>query len=231
MDKLTEEQRRKNMQAVKATGSKIEVTLAKLLYSRGHRYRKNNTKVFGKPDITFGKLKIAIFVDGEFWHGKDWEIRKNDHKSNRDFWFKKIERNIERDKEVKETLSRQGWTVLRFWGDDIKKDALSCVLIIEEEIKNRKAVINEKISITEHSGKRFRIRIIEPDSVNVTASTYYLQNKESESPEKTGVYINEDIQYDYLDEEEHLKAAEEELQYSTSENSDSFCHKKEDNQT
>lgn len=61
------------MQAVKASGSKIEIILDKALFARGYRYRKNNPKVFGKPDFTFGKYKIAIFVDGEFWHGKDWQ--------------------------------------------------------------------------------------------------------------------------------------------------------------
>lgn len=76
MDKLTKEQRKKNMQAVRATGSKIETILAKELFKRGHRYRKNNKKVFGKPDLTFAKLKIAIFADSEVWHGKDWKKRK-----------------------------------------------------------------------------------------------------------------------------------------------------------
>ena len=137
MDKLTKEQRQKNMQAVKATGSKIEVALAKLLFARGHRYRKNNPKVFGKPDITFSKYKIAIFVDGEFWHGKDWDIRKNDHKSNQEFWLKKIERNIERDKEVNAALEADGWKVLRFWGDEIKKNAKACADLIVDALKER----------------------------------------------------------------------------------------------
>lgn len=91
MDKLTKEQRRKNMQAVKSSGSKIEVMLAKYLFSKGYRYRKNDKTVFGKPDLTFKKYKIAIFIDSEFWHGKNWETRKYDHKTNKDFWYKKIE--------------------------------------------------------------------------------------------------------------------------------------------
>lgn len=89
MDKLTKEQRRKNMQAVKSKGSKIETLLAKELWKRRHRYRKNNKTVYGKPDLTFKKYKIAIFVDSEFWHGKDWRERKKDHKSNQEFWHKK----------------------------------------------------------------------------------------------------------------------------------------------
>lgn len=136
MDRLTEAQRRKNMQAVKSKGSKIETLLAKELWKRGYRYRKNNKTVFGKPDFTFKKYKIAIFCDSEFWHGKNWEKKKKEHKSNINFWHQKIERNIERDKEVNAVLLKEGWTILRFWGEEIKKDLLSCVDEIEREIKN-----------------------------------------------------------------------------------------------
>ena len=102
------------MQANKSTGTKPELLLAKILFARGHRYRKNNKTVFGKPDFTFKKIKLAIFIDGEFWHGKDWFERKKDFKTNQEFWTKKIERNIERDKDVKAELTHQGWTILRF---------------------------------------------------------------------------------------------------------------------
>lgn len=138
MDKLSREQRKKNMQAVKSKGSKIEILLGKELWQRGHRYRKNNKKVFGKPDFTFKKYKIAIFVDSEFWHGKDWEKRKHDHKTNKVFWHKKIERNIERDKEVNEYLLKSGWKVLRFWGKEIEHDVVNCVDQIEEKIDEAK---------------------------------------------------------------------------------------------
>ncbi len=134
MDKLTKEQRRKNMQAVKSKGSKIEVALAKALWAKGFRYRKNDKTVFGKPDFTFKKYKIAIFVDSEFWHGKNWEIKKYEHKSNQDFWHKKIERNIERDKEVNQKLASENWKILRFWGKDIKTNLQFCVEKIEETI-------------------------------------------------------------------------------------------------
>jgi len=114
------------MKAVKATGSKIETALAKALFARGYRYRKNDKSVYGKPDLTFKKIKIAIFVDSEFWHGKDWDIRKHDHKSNKDFWITKIERNIERDKEVNLHLLKDGWKVLRFWNKKLNE---SCIFI------------------------------------------------------------------------------------------------------
>jgi len=126
------------MQANKASGTKPEILLAKKLWHRGHRYRKNNKTVFGKPDLTFKKIKLAIFVDGEFWHGKNWEERKYDHKTNRKFWWKKIERNIERDKEVNYKLKKQGWKVLRFWAKDIEQNLLSCVLQIEKKINKLK---------------------------------------------------------------------------------------------
>ncbi len=135
MDKHTTEQRRKNMQAVRATGSKIETALAKALFAQGLRYRKNDRAVFGKPDLTFKKYKLAVFVDSEFWHGKDWETKKFDHKSNQEFWLTKIERNIERDKEVNEKLIAEGWKVLRFWGKDITKNLDKCINKIQKTIK------------------------------------------------------------------------------------------------
>lgn len=138
MDRHTKEQRRRNMQAIKSTGSMIETLLAKALWAKGFRYRKNNKKVFGKPDFTFRKFKIAVFVDGEFFHGKDWKIRKHDLKSNHEFWFAKIERNMRRDEEVNDKLGSEGWKVLRFWGKDIKKNLEFCVDEIEREINKAK---------------------------------------------------------------------------------------------
>lgn len=122
IDRLTKEQRTKNMRAVKSTGSKIETTLIKALWGRYYRFAKNDRSVFGKPDIVFKKIKVAVFIDSEFWHGKNWKTKKLEHKSNLDFWYKKIERNIERDKEVNKFLKRNGWTVLRFWDKLIEKE-------------------------------------------------------------------------------------------------------------
>lgn len=122
------------MQAVKSKGSKIEVMLARELWKRGFRYRKNDKTVYGKPDLTFKKYKIAVFVDSEFWHGKDWETRKYEIKSNCDFWFRKIEGNMARDRQVNEFLTANGWKVIRFWGEQIKKDLAGCVKIVEEAL-------------------------------------------------------------------------------------------------
>ncbi len=129
----------KNMQAVKNAGSQIEVTLGRALWAAGLRYRKNNRKVFGKPDFTLKKHKIAVFADSEFWHGKDWEVHKHDHKSNIEFWHRKIERNMERDREVKNTLEREGWIVIRFWGTDIKKNPAGCANEVIKAIGTRNA--------------------------------------------------------------------------------------------
>ncbi|MEI6047471.1 MAG: very short patch repair endonuclease [Bacteroidota bacterium] len=143
MDKLTKDQRRKNMQAVKQKDSKIESLLAKRLYSFGIRYRRNDNSVYGKPDISFKKLKIAVFCDSEFWHGKDWETKKYEIKSNQDFWYKKIESNILRDKEVNSQLSESGWKIIRFWGKDIEKKLEFCVSSIQNAIFEQKEKIND----------------------------------------------------------------------------------------
>jgi DNA mismatch endonuclease Vsr len=133
-DRHTPEQRKKNMKAVKNKNSKIELLLRKELWKRGHRYRLHYSNAPGKPDLVFVSKRVAVFCDSEFWHGKDWENRKDDFKSNQDFWHSKIERNIERDKEVNLMLKELGWTVLRFWGKEIKDKVEICVDKIEYHI-------------------------------------------------------------------------------------------------
>jgi DNA (cytosine-5)-methyltransferase 1 len=217
MDRLTKEQRSTNMQAVKATGSKIEVALAKSLFALGYRYRKNDKSVFGKPDFTFKKYKIAVFVDSEFWHGKEWEIHKADHKSNQAFWHSKIERNIQRDIEVNTELSKQGWTVLRFWGSQIKNDLLNCTLKIVHEINDKKMIFPEKISLEKINGKQFKIRTIEPENNKEAVLTHYLLNHSSgvsKSCKNEAIeFTKEILQYKYPNETITNIVAEEALQY------------------
>lgn len=134
MDRITPQQRSKIMRAIRSTNTKDEVRLAKALWHQGYRYRKNNRTVFGTPDLTFKKLKIALFVDSEFFHGKDWKTQKNRVKTNTEFWQKKIERNRQRDVEVNEKLREQGWTVIRFWSSEIEKNLEDCVAKIQREI-------------------------------------------------------------------------------------------------
>ena len=130
--KKTPEQISYNMRQVKNKDSAIELMLRKELWSRGLRYRKNVKAVFGKPDIAFIGKKIAVFCDSEFWHGYNWEERKNDFKSHQEFWIPKIERNMDRDREVTAKLESEGWTVLRFWGKEIKKNVSVCADIIQK---------------------------------------------------------------------------------------------------
>ena len=135
-DVLTKEQRHKNMKNIKSKDTKIEVLLRKELWRRGYRYRKNLKTLPGSPDIVLTKYKIAIFCDGEFFHGKDWEVLRPrlEKGNNSEFWISKISRNRERDDEVNKKLLFMGWTVIRFWGTDIRKNADECVKVIEETI-------------------------------------------------------------------------------------------------
>ena len=137
MDRFTPQQRSKNMRAIRSTNTKAEIRLAKALWNLGYRYRKNNRTVFGTPDLTFKKLKIAVFVDSEFFHGKDWGNEKDRVKTNTEFWQKKIEQNIQRDIEVNKYLESQNWKVLRFWSEQIEKNLGDCVTKIQSEIISR----------------------------------------------------------------------------------------------
>ena len=127
------------MSHIKNKDSQIELVLRKALWNRGYRYRKNYKKLPGKPDIALTKYKIAVFCDSEYFHGKDWDdlLPRLQRGNNSDFWIKKISGNIERDKVVNSMLEEMGWLVLRFWGNDIKKNLSNCVDIIETAIKER----------------------------------------------------------------------------------------------
>ena len=124
------------MKNIHGKDTKIEVILRKALWSKGYRYRKNYKKLPGRPDIALTKYKIAIFCDGEFFHGKDWDALKQrlEKINNSEFWINKISRNIERDDEINKKLDFKGWTVIRFWGEDIKKHTDECVKVVEETI-------------------------------------------------------------------------------------------------
>ena len=174
MDVLTKEQRRKNMQAIKSKGTKIEVTLAKALWSKGYRYTRNNNKIFGRPDFAFSKYKVAIFCDSEYFHGKNWETSKHKIKTNQGFWHDKIEGNIRRDDEVNRRLAEEGWIVLRFWGEDIKKNIELCVLKINKVLMEQQSVkyseLRKKLKIGSDKTK------FNTEQANVT---HYLQNKDN----------------------------------------------------
>jgi DNA mismatch endonuclease (patch repair protein) len=125
------------MSRIRGESTSIEIAFRKALWREGIRYRKNYKALPGKPDIAITKWKIAVFCDGGFWHGKDWKRAKSKIKSNREYWIAKIERNLKRDKEVNQDLKRLGWTVLRFWDKDIKKNLGACV----EEVRDAMALL------------------------------------------------------------------------------------------
>lgn len=136
MDRLTKEQRHRNMSNIRNKDTDIERKLRKALWEKGYRYRKNFKGLPGKPDIVLTKYKIAIFCDSEFFHGKDWESLKEQLQrgKNAGFWIKKISENRKRDEEIDKQLLFLDWKVLRFWGKDIKKDVNQCVRVVEETI-------------------------------------------------------------------------------------------------
>lgn len=118
--------RSENMSRIRSKNTSIEKLLGKAMWSIGLRYRKNDKTVFGKPDFVFKGKKVAVFCDSEFWHGKYLLEQKYIPKSNAEYWIPKLERNIARDKQVNAELELAGWTVIRFWEKDIRKDVQRC---------------------------------------------------------------------------------------------------------
>ena len=128
------------MKKIRSKNTGPELKLRKALWAKGYRYRLHVKNIPGHPDIVFRKFKLAIFVDGEFWHGYNWEEKKPKIKANREYWVKKIERNITRDKENRQLLQKGGYTVLRFWEHQIKSGLMDCIIEIEKHfIKNGQA--------------------------------------------------------------------------------------------
>jgi len=126
---------RKRMSKVRLKNGKAETILAKRLWHEGYRYRRNYKKLPGSPDIALTTYRVAVFVDGEFWHGENWEERKNKLKHNREYWIEKIEENMSRDKRVDAQLQEMGWTTIHFWEKQVLKHTDECVDIIINQIK------------------------------------------------------------------------------------------------
>lgn len=124
----------KRMKALSHKKSKVESVLAKALWHKGYRYRLNYKDLPGTPDIALTKYKIAIFVDGEFWHGKDFEKTKEKLKNNKDYWIEKIEENIQRDIRNDNLLRQMEWIPLHFWSEEVQKYCDYCLAEIEEKI-------------------------------------------------------------------------------------------------
>ncbi len=135
------------MSSIRSKDTKPELTLRKALWQKGYRYRVNVKKLPGKPDIVFGPVRVVVFCDGDFWHGHNWALRgisslEEELAGYSQFWKDKILRNIERDKRVTVELENLGWTVIRIWESDIKRDLEGCV----ERVA---LVINTKMNICE----------------------------------------------------------------------------------
>lgn len=122
------------MSKVKLKQGDAERILAKSLWHKGYRYRLNWRKLPGSPDIAIRKYKIAIFVDGEFWHGYNWTDKKSKLKRNRDYWIQKIEENMARDVRIDKELLALGWTPVHFWSKEVLKKTDECVRCISEMI-------------------------------------------------------------------------------------------------
>lgn len=137
MDKISKSQRSNNMRAIRSKDTSIELMLRKELWRRGLRYRVNCKDVYGKPDILFVKAKVAIFCDGDFWHGKNYNENTFARSDNSEFWNNKIIRNMERDRIVDETLASQGYIVIRFWESEINKNLDDCCEFVLSKIFSR----------------------------------------------------------------------------------------------
>lgn len=142
MSARTQETTHKIMSSIKQKDTEPELLLRRSLWAHGLRFRKNYTGLPGKPDVVFTRAKIAVFCDGDFWHGHNWALRglesfEEELKNYSPFWQEKLMRNIERDKKVTQALEAEGWRVLRIWESDIRKDLDSCVDLIVSEYNMR----------------------------------------------------------------------------------------------
>jgi DNA mismatch endonuclease (patch repair protein) len=133
MDRISKEARKRNMSRVRNKDTDIEIQLCKLLWKNKLRYRKHYG-IMGKPDIAFPGYRIAIFCDGDFWHGKNFA---REGKKYNDFWFEKISLNIKRDRFVTISLEKKNWKVIRFWKDEIKDNPNNCLATVLKVINDR----------------------------------------------------------------------------------------------
>lgn len=122
--------RRRIMRAVSTSKTDIEERMASLLRSTGVKFRRNDRSVLGTPDFAIHKFRLAVFVDGDFWHGRSWAKDRSAPASNKKFWIEKFQRNIARDNLVTARLRRSRWSVLRFWGSDVRRDPSRCIALV-----------------------------------------------------------------------------------------------------
>ena len=123
----TTKKRSKIMSKIRGKNTKPELLFRKALWRKNVRYRLNSKRLPGRPDVSIMKYKLAVFIDGEYWHGYNWDERKDKLKTNKGFWIPKIERNMQRDREVNRQLQDMGYTVFRFWAHEVKDNLKTCI--------------------------------------------------------------------------------------------------------
>ncbi|WP_134088546.1 very short patch repair endonuclease [Olivibacter sp. XZL3] len=142
----TTKQRSYNMSRIKGKDSKPELMLRRALWAENLRFRLHDKTLPGKPDIVIKKYKLAVFIDGEFWHGYNWEKNKHQIKSNKAFWIPKIERNMQLDRINQEHLQVMGYTVFRFWSQEVKRNlprVVNQVMLYVESAREIKIPLSE----------------------------------------------------------------------------------------
>jgi DNA mismatch endonuclease (patch repair protein) len=140
----------------RATDTKPELQLRSLLWSQGFRYRLHARAVPGRPDLIFIRKKVAVFCDGDFWHGRDWNSRSQRLRqgSNAKYWIAKIEGNMRRDRAVNLALAKLGWSVIRLWEGDIRANPNRCADRIGRILMSRRAPGEKKATTDENQDAR-----------------------------------------------------------------------------
>jgi DNA mismatch endonuclease (patch repair protein) len=133
-DNLTREQRSRTMSRIRSTDTGPELEIRRRIYARGLRFRKCDRQLLGKPDLVFRRAMVAVFVDGDFWHG--WRFPSWKSKL-APYWRKKIDSNRRRDRRNHKRLARMGWTVVRIWQHQLEADPIKCVDRIEKAVRGR----------------------------------------------------------------------------------------------
>jgi DNA mismatch endonuclease (patch repair protein) len=133
----------KTMRRVRSVNTTAELLIRRELHRRGLRFRLHDSRLPGKPDLLFGSARVAVFVNGDFWHGRQWQLRglpdlASQFPNNAEYWIQKIGRNVERDRKVREHLLEDGWDVVTIWESDLKRDLASCADQVEELVRSKK---------------------------------------------------------------------------------------------
>ena len=144
-DRLSPQERSWLMSRIRSQETCPEMLLRKALWTAGLRYRLKS-KLPGKPDLVFPSAKVAVFIDGCFWHG--CPVHGKIPKSNQGFWVKKFTKNIARDLAANAALTALGWQALRFWEHEIEKDLVGCAFKVLRAVKDRKLSHTKKSPVS-----------------------------------------------------------------------------------